>query len=326
MSDSPNPQGQPEAEKVLRSLEVNDKTILKALAQMHKLQQEAQHRAQESQVKTQAELRDLRAELFELHREIRMLIAGQESGTVGAQMGLVICCGMIRSGSTLQYQVVSDLIEQRGLGERTGFIESKNFPEFRSRLIGAKGFSVVKVHEYMPELEPWMKQETTRIFYTYRDLRSVAISVMRKWSIPFSEVVCVNGWLDNAVASEAQWRAHSKTLVSRYEDLVEHLPHEIGKWATALSLNLTPEQLDEVAALYSIAAQQERIREAHLPEQGSKPGVRDNYDAKSLLHHNHITDGSVDGWAKELEPAQVRQIEERFSGWLREHGYALTTV
>jgi hypothetical protein len=227
---------------------------------------------------------------------------------------------MIRSGSTLQYQIVSDLLEQRGLGRRAGFVESKTFPEFRSRLVGANGFSVVKAHEYIPELEPWLKQDTTRVFYTYRDLRAVAVSVMRKWDIPFSSVICPGGWLDNAVASEVRWRAHPRALVSRYEDLVQNLPHEIARWATALGLSLTPPQLEEVAARYSVSAQQERIRQAHLPAQGTTPGSPDSIDAESQLHHNHIIDGSVDGWMKQLEPAQLRLIEERYSVWLREHG------
>jgi hypothetical protein len=240
-------------------------------------------------------------------------------------MPLVVCCGMIRSGSTLQYQVVADLIEERGLGHRVGFIEPKNFAEARPKIENEEGYVVVKMHEFMPELAPWLERDETRIFYTYRDLRSVAVSVMRKWNIPFSEVICANGWLDNAVASEARWRACRGTLVSGYEDLMNHLPREIGCWAAALGLDLAAPQLDELAARYSIPAQQDRIRQAQLPAQGRAPGVFDNYDAKSLLHHNHITDGSVDGWMKELDPGQVRQIEERFSPWFRDHDCALTT-
>ncbi len=153
MSESPHPQTQPEADSLLRGLELNDKTILKALAQMHKLQQEAQQRADEGRAKTETELRELRAELFVLHREIHALtarLAGSSTATVEVKpTGLIICAGMIRSGSTLQYQVVSDLVEQRGLGQRAGFVESKTFSNVRARLENADGLTVIKVHEYM---------------------------------------------------------------------------------------------------------------------------------------------------------------------------------
>jgi hypothetical protein len=232
---------------------------------------------------------------------------------------------MIRSGSTLQYQVVSDLLEERGLGRRVGFVEPNTFREFRSQFEAANGLSVVKIHDFLPEIEPWLKLERSQIFYTYRDLRSVAVSVMRIWNIPFSEVICQNGWLDKAVTSEARWRAYPKTLVSRYEDLMESLPHEIGRWATALGLSLTPLELEDLAARYSVPAQQERIRRANLSEQGMTTGPLDRYDAESMLHQHHITDGSMDGWKKELDSAQVRQIEDRYSGWLLDHGFALAT-
>lgn len=321
MSDFPESTSEPPAENVLASLGPNDKVILRILAQIHKLQQESRLQAEENQAGMQkefrelrAELRDVRAELFDLYRLVAPL------------KPLVVCSGMIRSGSTLQYQVLADLIEQRGLGQRVGFVDKKTFREVRSPFAGVSGLSVVKIHDFLPEIEPWLKLEESRIFYTYRDLRSVAVSVMRIWKIPFADLVCPKGWLDNAVAADARWRACPQILVSRYEDLMNSLPREIGRWATALGLDLTPQQLEEMSARYSIPAQQERIRQARLPEEGPMASALENYDAESLLHGRHIADGSVGGWMKVLDPAQVKQIEDRYSGWLRENGFALATA
>ena len=43
----------------------------------------------------------------------------------------VFCCGMQRSGSTLQYQIAARLVEQAGLGQRLEWVEPGRFPELR---------------------------------------------------------------------------------------------------------------------------------------------------------------------------------------------------
>ena len=35
----------------------------------------------------------------------------------------IICCGMVRSGSTLQYQIVKDIVESKDIGKGLGFFE-----------------------------------------------------------------------------------------------------------------------------------------------------------------------------------------------------------
>ena len=38
-------------------------------------------------------------------------------------MSAILCCGMIRSGSTVLYQIASAIVELRGIGERAGYYE-----------------------------------------------------------------------------------------------------------------------------------------------------------------------------------------------------------
>jgi hypothetical protein len=315
------------ADDALRALDVNDKTILKALLQMHKLQEEGRLWVRDSLTRMEAELRELRAEVSAIRAEADHLRVDifDTYRHLAPLKPLVVCCGMIRSGSTLQYQVVADLLEQRGLGQRAGFVEKKNFRQVRAQLENMTGLSVIKIHDFLPEIEPWLKLEKTKIFYTFRDLRSVAASVMRIWKAPFSDVIRPNGWLDSAVAADARWRAFPGVTVSRYEDLVQSLPSEVGRWATALGLELTPQEVEDVSARFSIPAQQERIRQAGLPEEGAQSSAIETFDPKSLLHARHITDGSEEGWKKELSPDQIKQIEDQYSGWLQQHGFPFVT-
>ncbi len=238
---------------------------------------------------------------------------------------LVLCCGMIRSASTLQYQVVADLIERNGLGQRIGFADRESLSEIVQRFERVEGFAIVKAHEILPLVDALIAQGRIRLFYTFRDLRAVALSVMRKWEIPFAQVIGRNAWLDTAVQSSNHWLSVPGVCVSRYEDMVLRLPTEVTKWADALGLNLTSTQADELAAKYSIEAQRERVRQARNPKSTQMSESNDFFDPNSLLHHNHILDGSLDGWKSGLEKWQIRQIEGRFSSWLLDHGYQLST-
>jgi hypothetical protein len=241
------------------------------------------------------------------------------------QRGLILCCGMIRSASTVQYQVVVDLVRRNGLGQSIGFADRQSVSEVLQKLQRVVGLAVAKTHEVFPEFDALIQQDLVSLLYTYRDLRAVALSVMRKWEIPFAHVIGRNGWLDTAVESSIHWLSIPGVCVSRYEDIVLSLPAEVMKWANVLGLNITCAQAEELATKYCIQAQQDRIRKMRL-QTGEVSEPTGYIDPESLLHHNHIIDGSLDGWKTGLEKWQIRQIESRFSKWLLDHDYQLTTA
>jgi hypothetical protein len=236
---------------------------------------------------------------------------------------LVLCCGMIRSASTLQYQVVVDLVRRKGLGQSIGFVDKQTVSEVLQNLERVVGFAVAKTHELLPEFDALIQQGMVRPLYTFRDLRAVALSVMRKWEIPFAHIICRNGWLDTAVESSNYWISAPGVCISRYEDIVLSLPTEVTKWVGILGLNLTSVEALELAAKYSIEAQKNRVRSL-LFQTGGIGETKDPIDQESLLHPNHIIDGSLDGWKSGLEKWQILQIERRFSKWLLDHGYPLS--
>jgi hypothetical protein len=240
-----------------------------------------------------------------------------------AQGELILCCGMIRSASTLQYQVVSELLERNGLGERVGFADSECVADVLGKVEAVSGSAVVKVHEFLPEFESVITQGRARLFYTFRDLRAVALSAMRKWGLPFTQIIARRGWLEIAVESSFRWLSAPRACVSRYEDIVKALPEEVMKWARALDIDMTSDQAKGWGAGFCIEAQRERTSKIplHTPDQIGRFGGY--FEPQSLLYHNHIHDGSLDLWKIELEKWQIRQIESRFSQWLLDHGYFL---
>src|SRR5260370_8564783 len=141
--------------------------------------------------------------------------------------GLILCCGMIRSASTVQYQVIVDLVRRNGLGQSIGFADRQSVPEVLQKLETVVGLAVAKTHEVFPEFDALIQQDMVSLLYTFRDLRAVALSVMRKREIPFAHVIGRNGWLDTAVESSMHWLSIPGVCVSRAADIVLSLPPQL---------------------------------------------------------------------------------------------------
>jgi len=229
---------------------------------------------------------------------------------------------MIRSGSTVQYQVVAELVERHQLGRRAGFVDDQNVADILASARTTPGMAVLKSHQLIPELRTSIEQGNIRLFYTFRDLRAVAVSAMRKWELPFTHVISRNGWLETAVRASTEIMAFPGVCPSSYEDIVSALPTEISRWAALIGLTISPSEADALADEFSLQAQLNRI---DLIKQLKPEDKAEFFDSRSLLHHNHIFDGSIDGWKTQLEAWQIRQIERRFGDWLREHNYTLIT-
>jgi len=58
----------------------------------------------------------------------------------------VFSCGMFRSGSTLQYQLISGLVEKLAFGMRSKYLSESEFPQLLTEYKNTKGFTVLKAH------------------------------------------------------------------------------------------------------------------------------------------------------------------------------------
>jgi hypothetical protein len=84
---------------------------------------------------------------------------------------------MIRSGSTLQYQIAADLVESKGQGYRIGFVE--NCEQLKAAVERRSGFVVAKCHWPLAGLDAL--DCDVRYIYIYRDTR---IHLMKCFELP----------------------------------------------------------------------------------------------------------------------------------------------
>jgi hypothetical protein len=226
---------------------------------------------------------------------------------------------MIRSGSTLQYQLAAEIVERAGIGRRVEYAAESEFEQVRERERGP-GLRVFKAHVCLPAMERECLEHGARVVYSYRDIRDVAVSSVRKFGRTLDQLLD-DGWLDQAVADYERWTALPHVMVSRYEEMATDVATEARRIARHLDAPLDARAIDEIAAGFTLEAQRERVQRLRA-RHGERIASGDTvFDPRELLHHNHIHAGEVGGWRRELSSADADRLNRRYAAWLQATGY-----
>lgn len=238
----------------------------------------------------------------------------------------VLCVGMMRAGSTWQYQVAAELLEQRGWGVRLGFLEGARFLEHERDQPADARWPILKAHVPHPRFAALLAEGRARGLYCYRDLRDVTYSFLQWSGEGFQEVVRERGVLDRVLGYYRFWTAQPAVLVQRYESMLAEPVPAVHQIATHLGLSITDAEASAVAAKYSLEANRqrasaftERVREAGIDlDAPDRPLV---VEAATLLHWNHIRDGGSGLWRRLGSPDELRTLAAICGQWLIERGY-----
>jgi hypothetical protein len=229
---------------------------------------------------------------------------------------------MRRSGSTLQYQIATDLVTRRGVGTGLGYVQPMEF-ENLARNHGANSqFKVVKTHAYIPGAERLLESGQAKALYSHRDIRDVVVSLMKMQKTDFRQLRD-EGMVYALLKEYEDWNRTGEILVSRYEDITAYLPREIGRIAAYLGVSLAEGEADELATEYALDRQKERINRFQTSQLAE---TLDGFkiDAKTLLHDNHINSGSQGQWRDALSRLEAALVEHMARDWMREHGYSFS--
>lgn len=232
---------------------------------------------------------------------------------------IVICNGMLRSASTLQFNIARLLIKESG---RTllhqEFIERPDHQVFL-RLIEIDdlcGFCVVKTHHF-PLLVEYAKHGV-RVLHSHRDPMDIAASIRKKWSEPFDEILRDIQYM---IDVEQQLRdMPSELLLSQPYSLLALDPF-IAARAIAWHLSL---DLDEDAIKTSIEPLRIHAVTRTLGSRSTQEWCAvDGVDPVNLFHWDHIsTDMGADGtWRRIFSETEISMLRAKFGCWRASHGY-----
>lgn len=227
---------------------------------------------------------------------------------------------MLRSGSTLQYQLAVSILEKTGLG--TGIGDPRHLDCLELAKASPATIQVLKVHKFkhLQHVEEAIAQGKAKCLYTYRDIRDVAVSLMNLRKIRFKELIFRNQEVQQSLQDFQAWTSLEGVMISRYEQMVNNLPQEVLRIAKHLNVELSTEMAIDIAKNHTLEKQKERIRQWQSRDDFNPR----THDGKSLLHHNHINSGTSQQWRYTLRPMQIAFLESLTETWLRERGYHLS--
>jgi hypothetical protein len=233
----------------------------------------------------------------------------------------IFCYGMMRSGSTLQFQLVSSLVERAGRGHRLAWHEPDAFPSLAEAHANDDAWRVFKAHWCSDAIRESFETAESVGFGIHRDLRDVMISHAEKYSKPLTPDHC-RRFVTQCIDSFRGWSDLPRTMVVRYDDLMVDAKTVIEAMAAHLGLPCTGVAAGELADLHTPAAQRARISQAS--ESGEMldawPGGPKMVSG-DLLHADHLADGRIGKWKQRLTPECLSAIDDVAGSWLAEHGY-----
>jgi hypothetical protein len=223
----------------------------------------------------------------------------------------LICCGMPRSASTLQYQMFARLIELSGTGVLCGW----GWEKIISQPLQDNGrWFIVKVHEPHPEVESQLDPDQTYYAYTYRDLRDAAVSMIQWKGDQFHNIVWMRHWILWNLRCYHYFTRKPHLFLARYEDWTRNLAQEINRAEDFLGIRLDHTDREALAWYLSLEGQREYIRKELLDKTRQACSIM-------LLNTEQVRDARIGKWKGFLSLEQIRLFDELARDWLLTQGY-----
>lgn len=234
----------------------------------------------------------------------------------------IFCCGMKRSGSTLQYNIARDIVEALDIGVGVGYVEAQEFASFSRKYLDDNKYYIIKSHTFIPEYQALYNSNQALALFTYRDIRDVILSLTRKNSQSFYNIL-LNGEIQEIIQNDALWSSIDGTQRSKYEEFVNNLEGEITHIANHLNLRIDKNIINQIIQNNNIDSQKTKIERFDF-KNVARYSHEIAYMPDTLFHPNHIQSGKIAEWKTYFSHSQIILIELLTCQWLTENGYEIS--
>jgi hypothetical protein len=238
---------------------------------------------------------------------------------------IIICDGVIRSGSTWSFNVCRLLAQM--LAERrcetliSHYLDEQQLDQFlRAEVYLWKGPAVVKGHVTGPLALEWIRTGRAKGVCTFRDPRDCVASDVSFFGGGFNtSLQRVNA----SLASLASYLDFGRTLFIRYEEMMDDRPGQIRRIAAHLNIAIDQKDLERVDEQTNIHSARKIAQQLASRADDQIDTVLNTHrrDLKTLLHDNHIGTGKVGKWKQDLTDEQGQQLTQLFRRSLLLLGY-----
>ena len=234
----------------------------------------------------------------------------------------VFCGGMYRSGSTLQYNIASKIIELLNFGKRERWLAVENHRDYfcKPRESMVRTF---KSHILSPEIREILKQAEGVAIASFRDVRDVVASQQTKRREKFTPVRCTKA-ARSAIRNFCDWEELpcEQRYISKYECFVGNIGNEICNIAKAIGCEVTYNQVASIERELDPETVKKRL--AMLEEKDFSYGKGFKFETTTNFHIDHFNGGVVGRYRYELGADCIDALNSEFGDWLLSKGYSVT--
>lgn len=262
---------------------------------------------------------------------------------------IILCNGMIRSGSTFQYNIIRDLLIKNKLNYKSlGFLNKEaienDFNTFKKNAEEPNMFYLIKTHNYTG----LNSLDNVFVIYSFRNLLDVAASIKRKFGKDKKDLFLA---LENIMNDYYGIITSKRILTQAYSNLLDSPNACVKEIVNFLNFNTTDKIVNEIVEankVENIAIRQnknqflKRLKELLLNTFVSLKGIKTiliflfgrkivnkikffllPHDKESLLHLNHVSKnlGKNGLWIEILEEQEINEIKKRFNDWMIKNNY-----
>ena len=262
----------------------------------------------------------------------------------------VLCIGMKRSGSTLQYNLSKLLLENQFKTKNFGYIDGKDISKKLSNEDMLKAnfseYIILKCHN-----PPWKVGsqflENHKILYIYRDLRAVYFSMKIRQNYSLDEFVLE---MKKSLDLYSNYEKDSRVFVQKYEDVFLNNKDALLDISKYLQVKVNDNLITKILKLVSIESSKNNHsffkkiitfiyrflintvpkkfiiflkKILFVPKMISifRKFITPNSDREMYADHVSKFKGNPATWKDKLSTDEISRIEIEFNGWLKEHGY-----
>jgi hypothetical protein len=236
---------------------------------------------------------------------------------------LILCTGLLRSGSTWSFNVCRELGQATARRHRQGFGSAyltepqlDFFLNTQARSI--PGPTVLKTHGVGPVAQEWIRTGRAAVVCTYRDPRDCVASMLTFFGLDFATAARrIHADLEFLALYET-----SRGLLIRYEEMMSHPLTQIERIATHLRIVVDRAELRRIDQVTNLQNSAKICRDlAGRDESQILRSGGHRVDPATSLHDNHIMNSKPGRWRSEFTDEQARTLTELFHPWLIRLGY-----
>lgn len=234
---------------------------------------------------------------------------------------IILSLGVPRSGTTLVFNVLREILTRRGIGFRT---VNTNYPETEAffKNWDFRGNVLMHAHNVPSQMQNLMKHRDTAAYFNYRDPRDVVISLMRLHDCSFEHSLKL---VENAFAQLHTARKFRRIMFIPYDHLMGATDSLIFQIALRMGVFLSLNEVIEIREATSLEAHSKIM---HDVASGSVPVRQRNNSqrvlkesATHLINDRHIQSARSGRWRDELTPEQKQIATGRFNVVLEKLGF-----